>query len=90
MIFVVDITDDIKSIYGGIKFKSTGMSNKKLSYRNSIDETRILIHKLMAEDEMRMVHTLVIIFNVRKGTEIYEKIFESDTKTSTYLKKLEA
>jgi len=88
MVFVVDITNDVNSRFGGIKFKDKG-GNKKLSYRNNIDETRMLIHRLMSEDETRSVHTLVIIFNCKKNSELYNDIFANDTKTSVYLKKLE-
>ena len=43
----------------------------------------------MAEDEMRQVHTLAIVFNCRKNSELYNDIFSVDTKTSVYLKELE-
>ena len=91
LVFVVDITDDIMSRYGGIRYKEKG-GNKKLSYRNNIDETRILIHKLMAEEETRSVHTLVIVFNCKQGSKLYKEIFPTDPneiKSSLYLKKLE-
>jgi hypothetical protein len=87
LVFVIDISTDIKSRYGGIN--ANGGGNKKLSYRNNIDETRMLIHRLMSEDETRTVHTLVIVFNCRQDSQLYGKIFENDTKSSAYLKKLE-
>lgn len=91
LIFVVDVTNEIKTKYGGIRQNLGGGvgGTKKLSYRNNIDETRLLVHRLMAEDEMRQVHTLAIVLNCRQGSDLYRDVFSTDTKTSVYLKRLE-
>jgi len=84
IIFVIDITKEIKTKYGGIKGQN--VMNKLTNPQNNIDKARIHIHRLMAEEECRSVHTLAIVFNCRNNSAVYKEIMDSDPKTSLYLK----
>ena len=46
-----------------------------------------MIHRLLAEEEMRYVHTVAIVLNCKEGTPLYKEIFDTDQKSSVYIKK---
>ena len=86
---MVDISEDIKSIYGGVNTKdTTGVQNRSISDHVGIDLARKQIHMLMASDELRHIHTLAIVLNCRNSCPLYDQIFSKDKRTSIYIKKL--
>ena len=64
---MVDITNDIMSRYGGVTSKGS-IGKGKLGFQNNIDFARKMIHRLMAEEEMRYVHTVAIVLNCRRDS----------------------
>ena len=55
---------------------------------SKVDIARKQIHQLLAEDEMRYIHTLGIVLNVRQGSELHHQIMEKNTRTSTFIRRL--
>ena len=40
MIYVIDITKEVKSIFGGIKIRNNNPAVRGISYQNGIDKAR--------------------------------------------------
>lgn len=89
LLFVIDISEDIKSIYGGVNLKDlVGVQNRSISDLTGIDLAKKQIHYLMACDELRHIHTLAICLNCKQSSPLYNQIFSKDKRTSLYIKKL--
>ena len=74
MLFVIDVTDEVESIFGGIKSQpagGAGKGNKGNSAQGQIDIGRKMIHRIMAEEEMSSVHTLAIVLNCKETSQLY-------------------
>ena len=71
LLIVVDITHEISSRDGGVKSRGVASKGKQLGYTNNIDFARKMIHRLLAEEEMLNVHTVAIVLNCRKDSDIY-------------------
>ena len=85
----MDISDEIKSIFGGVNIKDqSGQETRSISHHCNIDIARKQIHQLMASDELRHVHTLAIVLNCKSNTPVYDKIYSKDKRMSMYIKKL--
>ena len=90
ILFVINITDEIQSIYGGIRMQTAfNPEVRLLTPQSQIDVARRMIHKIMADDEMSYVHTLAIVLNCIEGSPLYEEIFSRDSQTSEYIKYIE-
>ena len=89
VLIVIDITQEIISRYGGVTSKGVGGKGKQLGYQNNIDFARKMIHRLLAEEEMRYVHTVAIVLNCRKESKLYKEIYDDSKMASVYLNKEE-
>jgi hypothetical protein len=79
VLFVIDITNEIMSINGGVRIKKNENADiRPLSLKSGIDIAREQIHMTMAMDEMRYVHTVAIVLNCKSGSSLYSQIFNKD------------
>lgn len=76
LIFVVDISDEVDGLEGGINHFH-GKNKGQLPPFGHIDKARRMLHRLMAEEEMREVVTVGIVLNCKMDSPIYAKIYEN-------------
>ena len=53
-----------------------------MTQMSTIDKARKMIHQIMAEEEMSFVHTLAIVLNARKDSEIYKQVYSTENLIS--------
>lgn len=44
-----------------------------------------MLHRIMAEDEMRNVHTLAIVLNCEENSKVYHQIFSKDQDACNFI-----
>ena len=77
---MIDISEEVEGLDGGVDHFA-GKSKGTMPQYGHIDKARKLLHRLMAEEEMRDVITIAIVLNCKHGSRIYEKLFESSKET---------
>ena len=81
VLYVIDIRHEINGMTGGIIMSEKPQTGfKTLSQHSKMDLARKQLHRIMAEDELREVHTLVIVLNCNINK--YPWVLKSNDKIS--------
>ena len=72
---MVNISDEVNSLNGGINHFH-GKNKGNLPAVGHIDKARRLLHRLMAEEEMRDIEMVGIVLNCKIDSPIYKQIYE--------------
>ena len=89
IIYVIDITEEVSSIQGGIKMGRVNAPGvRELSVQSNICYARKDLARIMAFDELRHIHTVAILLNLRQDSELHNQVFSKSRKEIDYVNNL--